>query len=829
MKTLSQVLTIQVAAVAVANAFRPVGYLDSAIAGWAADQDTPTLPVTVIIALDGVDVGTTQTGLSRPDVPLSSEYPWAGPNTGFSFAIPDAYNDGRDHPVDAYALDVDGTRVSLGSKTYNSGTPPSNGSVISVDPNVGFPGGPLSRSVTIQSSVPGTRYSSGQILNTDGTGAGANWEIVVQDAQFKFFKWHEASHGGVAPTVFPYGGPTNAPCCFDWSGVAVGTLTMRNCWFEDCPMPVLTSRYVTNVIVDGCEFVNCGSTDNPSTHGIYAHPTNTLTVKNSRFRWTYTVPQGVLPIPSAEPYRADDCWIGTGHAIKSRAPRTVVDTCFIDNRNGSMSELIDVGEAGDLTVINSTLLEGKWSGCDAEDYDPITYPGRGYPSDDKLIGYIHSDVDGTCENPGGIVRINNNVIGNYGQPTERIFKVGGVQPASADISGNIIFGKFADAASYPNNQFFPDDSVFVDPDSGDFRLKPSTPTTGSKPAWLTGLPIAQWTPVPGLPPLSQVSFPCMSGQNFGPLSAITNYSGGAVRNAGSVFLLKGGGHASTLNNIFIGIRLSADQPAWEVISPCTSAAQIQNPYNAEGFYLDGKMCAGHSAYKDWFIQSTDTYVQFGSGVSYTGAGGCAEINSFDFSQRGSTDPLKGWSRHPINVTNKIYGDPNWVVGDILYTSDGVAVSAGRLSDANLTPQGNFRGGIYDERYGACFVDTKRGNPVWGGMLDPVWGGSQLLYRIGASALSIVGAPVPYHVYGGGVYVPFSDRYLLLATGHSEMYSINPDSGQCSVVSTTGTLGWPIKQSTVLGRFQYLPELESVVFQEASDDGYQGRLMICRLR
>src|SRR5207248_7884943 len=121
--------------------------------------------------------------------------------------------------------------------------------------------------------------------------------------------------------------------------------------------------------------------------------------------------------------------------------------------------------------------------------------------------------------------------------------------------------------------------------------------------------------------LSDFSFPCMAEQNFGSLASITNYSGGTSRVKESWFLLKGGGHASTHNNILIGIKLSANAPQWEVISPCTPASQIQKNYNAEPRYLDGKMCTGHSAYKDWFIQSLDRYVQVGSGVSFVGHGG----------------------------------------------------------------------------------------------------------------------------------------------------------------------------------------------------------------
>src|SRR5438105_1611569 len=221
-----------------------------------------------------------------------------------------------------------------------------HGDTILINPTA-YPGQAfeVTKDLTLRSSVPGQRWTaSSQILNNYH---GGSQSIVVEDAAFRFLKRH--------PNF--YYGPTNAPLCVYWSGETKGSLTVRNCVFEDCPMPILTSRWVTDVLIENCEFINCGSTDEPNTHCLYVHATHELTVRGCRFRWTYTIPEGTAPIPAGAPYNGDKTWVGVGHAIKSRSNITTVQACFIDNRLGSTSAMIDVGEAGSLTVEGNIILE----------------------------------------------------------------------------------------------------------------------------------------------------------------------------------------------------------------------------------------------------------------------------------------------------------------------------------------------------------------------------------------------------------------------------------------------------------------------------------------
>src|SRR5205823_12244295 len=196
--------------------------------------------------------------------------------------------------------------------------------------------------------------------------------------------------------------------------------------------------------------------------------------------------------------------------------------------------------------------------------------------------------------PAGLVALRQNTIVNYGKPSEQLVRVtaSSTSPSSFDVRENIIVGRFADvpSARYPStlNTFMPDDSIFVDPANGNFSLvnaitgarnyapyayaatasyvvrtdffRGASPTL-ALPTYLANRIVGEWFDVLGVG-LDSISFPCMTGQGFGRLDQITQYSGGAVRDAGSWFLLKGGGHASTLNNILIGIRLPANCTAW---------------------------------------------------------------------------------------------------------------------------------------------------------------------------------------------------------------------------------------------------------------------------
>jgi hypothetical protein len=102
--------------VAPVNNRPPVGSLDQIdtkgqVAGWSADDDRPSSPVQVVLAVDGVVLATVAANVPRPDV--TAAFPKFVGNHGFVFTLPVTIQDGKPHTIQAWAIDDDGQRVEL--------------------------------------------------------------------------------------------------------------------------------------------------------------------------------------------------------------------------------------------------------------------------------------------------------------------------------------------------------------------------------------------------------------------------------------------------------------------------------------------------------------------------------------------------------------------------------------------------------------------------------------------------------------------------------------------------------------------------------------------
>ena len=321
-------------------------------------------------------------------------------------------------------------------------------------------------------------------------------------------------------------------------------------------------------------------------------------------------------------------------------------------------------------------------------------------------------------------------------------------------------------------------------------------------------------------------------------------------------MLHGGGHASTNCNVLVGIKLNTANPTWQVISPPTVASLVQSDdsyantgrYLPEQGYALGKMCTGHSFCRPVFLQALDRYVRPGSGVSYTGRGGATQIDSFDFAQFiangavANSSPTFGWLQsNTLNTPGGYYGSPQFAVGDTMWTTDAAGAWFCQYNSVTTTFAGNWGPG--GELYGATFVDTLRSACVWMGELQ---NGTQLVRRFnGASNFIITGTPIPANAYGGGCYDSSRDKYLVLVGGAGrQVYEIDPVAPfACRTFPNGGIVsGVPFvlpeatSGRTVGSRFQYLPELRCVVFQEGHNyggavngDGKRpGRLLMMRI-
>src|SRR6266508_3986701 len=85
----------------------PAGSLDQIdtkgqVAGWSADDDRPSTPVQVVLAVDGVDLATVAANAPRPDV--TAAFPKFVGNHGFVFTLPVTIQDGKPHTIRAWAI-----------------------------------------------------------------------------------------------------------------------------------------------------------------------------------------------------------------------------------------------------------------------------------------------------------------------------------------------------------------------------------------------------------------------------------------------------------------------------------------------------------------------------------------------------------------------------------------------------------------------------------------------------------------------------------------------------------------------------------------------------
>ena len=228
------------ACLSITLAMTPIGYFDSlsrasgstslVVAGWAADTDAGTGPLTVSITVDGVAHNVVASGI-RNDV--AKVYPWAGAAHGFATTF--AASDGE-HRVCATALNVGGgSNHAMGCKIINAVHPVAPSAPQSVAAVAGFGGATISwRAPASDGGAPWSSYtitaSPGGIATTVGptatsgaiTGLAANtrYTFTVQAVNVA-----GVSAGGVSPAVTTL--PAPPP--------------------QTTPAPISTSRYIRNI------------------------------------------------------------------------------------------------------------------------------------------------------------------------------------------------------------------------------------------------------------------------------------------------------------------------------------------------------------------------------------------------------------------------------------------------------------------------------------------------------------------------------------------------------------------------------------------------------
>lgn len=175
-----------------------------------------------------------------------------------------------------------------------------------------------------------------------------------------------------------------------------GNLTVENTRFLDNEEGILVAKNPqASVKIIGSEFVGNGRCGKDCAHGIYTGPIAALDVERSRFFDTHA-----------------------GHSIKSRAAKTVVLNCDIeDGPTGTSSYQIDVPNGGDVLIEGNKLEKGPH----AQNWATSIMIGEGgvsYPSD-------------------GLVIRNNTLINNTGHETTFVRNI---TATPAQLSGNVFQG-----------------------------------------------------------------------------------------------------------------------------------------------------------------------------------------------------------------------------------------------------------------------------------------------------------------------------------------------------------------------------------------------------
>ena len=205
-------------------------------------------------------------------------------------------------------------------------------------------------------------------------------------------------------------------------------------------------------------------------------------------------------------------------------------------------------------------------------------------------------------------------------------------------------------------------------------------------------------------------------------------SGGCVREDGSWMLFHGTGHNVSAHNGVLGIRLDADDPTWQCMTPSSLWTDVGSPSAPEGVpdanvysdpqsyfrtstgsyggkflhtgrsgFRDGRPVGGHSCYRVHYDNVRDRMMLGGGGVSMFGVGGNSQITEWLWSKRDWTPfvndrsiygsiPVAGYYYLPVAM-DPATGDLYFIgAGGQFWKWDAVARTAAQLATA---PERNY--------------------------------------------------------------------------------------------------------------------------------------------
>lgn len=332
-------------------------------------------------------------------------------------------------------------------------------------------------------------------------------------------------------------------------------------------------------------------------------------------------------------------------------------------------------------------------------------------------------------------------------------------------------------------------------------------TSPGYPAWRTALAQWQWVQLTNTAAFSGVTPTTNPGGDY--KNRLDSWNGFCAKD--SLVLTAGmGGHADYAGNEAYKLDLSASTPTWVILCQPTPAAQLtyDQPY-----YLDGRPTSTHQYYSQYVIGDeiilTDFGSAWGSGNFNTDECVAFDLLSNDWKPAGTyPDSPSG----PYATARCI--DPR--DGTIYYAGD-TALHKRHPVTGVYTKLANWPENGSSVYYRAGAVDTLRNRVVFfGNDYVPTNGG--LLYNITSNTMSSItfsGTGVSDIVAEAGNsawYDSGLDRFLVKTGSGNTIYSVNPTTFECSLLSTTGGSSISNAINGVFNKFVYVPSLGGYYYQ-----------------
>lgn len=346
------------------------------------------------------------------------------------------------------------------------------------------------------------------------------------------------------------------------------------------------------------------------------------------------------------------------------------------------------------------------------------------------------------------------------------------------------------------------------------------------PRWAARLSAGQWYEIPDTAP-SRIGrpFPDQRGRQASRLA----YSGSTLRRSGSYLFIFGGGHADYSGNEIHAIKLNAEQPTWELLSPATPFSQIpwKSRERGKSHYADGRPASRHTYWQPIFVDSMDRMFLFLSMVVWgNSSGSFKNVDAFRFSDR-AWDPKDTWAPPPVFPPA---ATGPWAVKHPDTEDVYIAIYSSVLKWTRSTGEWSFhiRGASWEHDRGIAAIDPVRqrilklGSWNRGHVVVPYFipldehDTMTFINLTGSHANVIASTSTGTVGQAGFVYNPELDKFMYYPDDGA-IYTIDPVTWHMVRYPVTGNVPPAgIRYSAengsgIYGRFQYVPELRGVVY------------------